>query len=168
MKIRAIIVVRAIAGAAALGATPALAGDEADAVRLAMREAMREQAPMPSRPPMLPDRTAAALPRTQVAATKTEAERYAHARALKDGTNHADVMRAEAANHAAMRPMMSGSAFGGSQYGCDNQLPADMMKSRGTMPGGGMMTPGSAGPGSGGMPGGMQLSSPQAAASTGR
>lgn len=43
---------------------------------------------------------------------------------------------------AAMRPMMSGSAFGGGQYGRDNQLPADMMKSRGTMPGGGMMNPG--------------------------
>lgn len=165
MSIRAMIVMRAIAGAAAFGAMPALAGDEAEAVRLAMREALREHAPMPSRPPALPDRTAPALPRTQVAATKAEAERYAHARALTDARRHAEVMRAEAANQAAMKSMMTGSALGGGQYGCDHQLPADMMKSRGVMAGGEMMSPRGGG-GGGEMPGGMQLNGSQPTAGT--
>lgn len=157
MRIRASIVVHAIAGAAALAATPALGGDELDAVRMAMRQAMRQQAPSPTRPPMLPDRTASALPRTQVAATNAEAERYAHARALTDGMKHAEVMRAEAANQVAMKTMMGGATSGGNQYGCDSQLPADMMKSRGVMAGGGMMSPagGAGGAPAGGMSGGM-------------
>ena len=145
----------AIAAAAALSAMraiPALADELAMNAREAMREAMREQAPLPSGPATLPDRVAPVVPRTQLA-TKAEADRAAREHAGKN----AAAAHAETANRAAMRPMMGDLRHGGGQAGCDTQLPADMMKSRGTMPGGGMM-PGGAGGGQGGKPGGgMQL-----------
>jgi hypothetical protein len=125
-------------------------GDEvAQNVREAMRTAMLEQAPLLSGPASLPDRMAPAMPRTQVARTRAEADRAAREHAMMNAT----AAHAQAANQAAMKSMMSGSQSGSGQYGCDNQLPADMMKSRGTMPGGGMM-PGTTGGGGGGTPGG--------------
>ncbi len=142
---------RNVIAAMAVLAAPPVHGDEvAQHVREAMRTAMLEQAPLPSGPASLPDRMAPALPRTQVAKTKAEADRAAHEHATR---NAAVAAHAGAANQAAMKSMMSGSR--GGMYGSDDQLPADMMKSRGTMPGGGMMpgTNGGGAPG-GGMPGG--------------
>ncbi len=105
----------------------------------------------------MPDRMAPALPRTQVARRAAEADRAAREHAPRNAT----MARTAAANQAAMKSMMGGSQSGG-QDGCDGQLPADMMKSRGTMAGGGMM-PGTTG-GGGGMPGngmpGHMLSAP--------
>ena len=154
MNWRSIIVAMAV-----FAALPARGDEVAQNVREAMRTAMLEQAPLLSGPASLPDRMAPALPRTQLAKTKADADRAAREHAVR---NAAAVAHAEAANQAAMKSMMSGSQSSGGQYGCDNQLPADMMKSRGTMPGGGMMpgsnggggTPGGGMPG-GGMPGGM-------------
>jgi hypothetical protein len=137
-----------IAAIAVFAALPVRGDEVAQNVREAMRTAMLEQAPLPSGPAALPDRMAPALPRTQVAKRSVEADRAAREHAARN----AGMARAEAANHAAMKSMMSGSQSAG-QYGCDKQLPADMMKSRGTMPGGGMM-PGTNGGGGGGMPGG--------------
>jgi hypothetical protein len=160
-----------IAALAALAAIPAFGDELAQNVRDAMRVALFEHAPLPSGPASLPDRMAPAMPWTQVAArTKAEADRAAREHARRNAAK----AHAEAANHAAMRPMMSGSHSGTGQYGCDNQLPADMMKSRGTMAGGGMMPGGTSGgngvPG-GGMPGGGMLvgpsSSPTSAPSPG-
>ena len=135
-------------------ALPVRGDDAAQNVRETMRTAMLEQAPLLSGPASLPDRMAPAMPRTQVAKNRAEADRAAREHAHVD----AAMAHADAANHAAMKSMMSGSQSGAGQYGCDNQLPADMMKSRGTMPGGGMM-PGTNGGGGGtpggGMPGGM-------------
>lgn len=136
-----------IAATAVLAALPVRGDEVAQDVREAMRTAMLEQAPLPSGPASLPDRMAPPLPRTQVARTRAEADRTAREHAAR---NAAGAAHAEAADQAAMKSMMSGSR--GGQYGCDEQLPADMMKSRGTMPGGGMM-PGTNG--GGGMPGGM-------------
>ncbi len=147
-----------IAAAAVLAAMPGFGDELAQNVRDAMRAALLEQAPLPSGPATLPDRMAPAMPRTQVARSKAEADRAAREHAVRN----ANAARAEAANHAALRPMMSGSQSGGGSYGCDNQLPADMMKSRGTMPGGGMMPGGTNGggtPGSG-MPAGGMLVGP--------
>ncbi len=138
-----------IAAVSVLAALPVRGDEVAQNVREAMRAAMLEQAPLPSGPASLPDRMAPALQRTQFARAKAEADRAARAHAAR---NAAAAARAEAANQAAMKSMMSGSRSGSGQYGCDNQLPADMMKSRGTLPGGGMM-PGTSG-GGGGMPGG--------------
>jgi len=160
----------AIAAAAALAATSAFADGAAQDVRDAMRAAMLEHAPLPSGPAALPDRTAPVMPRVQLARSKADADRAARAHA---GRNAA-AAHAEAANHAAMRSMMmSGSRSGGGGYGCDNQPPADMMKSRGMMPGGGTMPGHSSGDGSGGgngdggpsgsgMPGGGMLAGPGA------
>ena len=140
---------RAVIGALALFAALPGRGDElAQNVREAMRSAMLEQAPLPSGPASLPDRMAPAMPRTQLARTRAEADRAARAHAMRD----AAAAHADAANQAAMKSMMSGSRSGSGQYGCDNQLPADMMKSRGTRAGGGMM-PGPSGGGGGGSPG---------------
>ena len=145
----------AIAAAAALSAMramPALADELAMNAREAMREAMREQAPMASGPATLPDRMAPALPRARLA-TKAEAHRAAREHAGKN----AAAAHADAANRAAMRPMMGDMQHGNGQAGCDSQLPADMMKSRGTMPGGGMMPGGGDGGQGGKSGGGMQL-----------
>lgn len=152
-----------IAAMAVFAALPVRGDEVAQNVREAMRTAMLEQAPLLSGPASLPDRMAPGMPRTQLARTKAEADRTAREHAARDATAAA---HAQAANQAAMKSMMSGSRSGNGQYGCDDQLPADMMKSRGTMPGGGMMpgtsgaggTPGGGMPG-GGMPGGM-LTSP--------
>ena len=140
-----------IAAMAVFAALPVRGDEIAQNVREAMRTAMLEQAPLPSGAASLPDRMAPLLPRTQFARTKAEADRAAREHAVR---NAAAAAHAEAANHAATKSMMSGSQSGNGQYGCDSQLPADMMKSRGTMPGGGMMpgTNGGSTPG-GGMPG---------------
>ena len=143
---------RGVIAATAVFAAQPVRGDEvAQNVREAMRTAMLEQAPLPSGEAALPDRMAPAMPRTQVAKSRAEADRAARERAMR---NAAAAAHEEAANHAATKSMMSGSQSGSGQYGCDSQLPADMMKSRGTMPGGGMM-PGTNGGGTpgGGMPG---------------
>ncbi len=145
----------AIAAAAALSAMramPALADELAMNAREAMREAMREQAPLPSGPATLPDRMAPVVPRAQLA-TKAEANRAAREHARKN----AAAARDEVANRAAMRPMMGDMKHGSGQAGCDKQLPADMMKSRGTMPGGGMMPGGGDGGQGGKSGGGMQF-----------
>lgn len=151
----------AIAAAAALAAVPAFADGVRQDVRDAMRAAMLEHAPLPSGPATLPDRTAPVMPRAQLARSRAEADRAARAHA---GRNAAQA-HADAANHAAMRSMMSGSRSGEGEYGCDSQHAADMMKSRGHMPGGDMV-PGheSGGDGGGmpesGMPGGGMLARP--------
>jgi hypothetical protein len=132
-----------IAATVALTAIPVLA-DQAQEVRNTMRAALIEHAPLPSGPAALPDSAAPVMPRAQVA-TRADAERAARARARRDAT----AARADAANHAAARATMGGWQSGGAQYGCGGQAPADMMKSRGKMPGGGMM-PGGTGGGAGG------------------
>jgi hypothetical protein len=138
--------------AVVLLASAASAQDVAEAARQAMRHALRDQAPSPTHAPLLPDRAMPGdpNPRMHMAAAKRSADRAARAHAAKNGTRHADSMRSDAANRAAMDAMMDGSTSG-----CDAQRAADMMKSRGMMPGGGMMGP--RGPGDsppGGMPGG--------------
>jgi hypothetical protein len=145
----------AISAVAILAALPVRGDEVAQNVRETMRTAMLEQAPLPSGRAALPDRLAPAIPRTQLARTRAEAGRAAREHAMRN----AAAAHAEAANQAAMSSMRSASRSGGGPYGCDEQLPADMMKSRGTMPGGGAMpgmntgggTPGGA-PGNG-MPG---------------
>jgi hypothetical protein len=143
-----------ITAVVALAALPVRGDEVAQNVREAMRAAMLEQAPMLSGAAALPDRMAPAMPRTQVAKTRAEADRAARDHAPRN----AAAAHSEAANQAAMKSMMNGSRSGTGQYGCDNQLPADMMKSRGTKPGGGMMpgTNGGGGMPGGGMPGALQ------------
>jgi len=143
--------VRLVTAAAVLVASAASAQDLAEAARRAMLEALREHAPSPTHPPMLPDRAmpGEGIPHTQAAATKSAADRAARAHAAKDGAQHGDRMRTDAANGAAMGAMMDAS-----MNGCDAQRPADMMKSRGMMPGGEMMGPGG---GTTGSPGGGQM-----------
>jgi hypothetical protein len=137
------------AAVAALTAIPAFA-DQVQEVRDAMRAALIEHAPRPGEPASLPGGAAPVVRGTQMASADADAERAARERASKDAT----AARADVANRGAMR-MLGGSQARAGQYGCDDPLPADMMKSRGKMAGGGTMSGGTGGGGSGGGGGGM-------------
>jgi len=132
--------IKAILAATLLASGPAVADDPVDAAHRSMDAAMREHAPMPSHVPALPDRTVPARRvQDQQHATRRDADRAAQSRATADAHRRAREMRSDAANRAAMGAMMKGTAGG---VGGDDMLaPADMMKSRGMMPGGGQ-TPG--------------------------
>ena len=132
----------AIAAVLVVASPPAL-GDDATAVASrVMREALLERAPLPSTPPMLPGRaTPSALTREQMAGGNVEAERAARRRAEKDAAVVGGV-KPEGPNRGGMTPTMSGCSSTGSMNGCAEMMPADMMKSRGMMPGGGMMPSG--------------------------
>lgn len=146
--------------AVTLAASPALGDDVAAANRI-MRDALLEHAPVPSQAPVLPDRaTPGALTREHLA--ESEAERAAHRHAEKDAATAA-MARHEMANRAATVPMMNSCSATNSADACAGGMPADMMKSRGMMPGGmmpggGMMDGGTSGGGTqggGGLSGGM-------------
>lgn len=145
---------RPIAAALALAASPARSDDAAATANRVMREALLERAPLPTRPPALPDRSVpGSLVKEHVAEANTDAERTARQRAARHAVNESDAQRIEAANRAAMAPMMKGCMGAGAATGCADPMPADMMKSRGTMPGGAPMPGGMSG-GPGGMPAG--------------
>ncbi len=144
----------AIAVALVVASAPTFAEDASEAANRLMREALLERAPLPSRAPALPDRAApgGAITRQHLA---TDAERAARGRADGDARRSAEEMRTEAAHRAAMAPLMNGCMPAGGASGCAGSMPADMMKSRGMMPGGETMPGGGGhGGGGGGMPGG--------------
>jgi len=107
-------------------------GDPA-AVRAAMREALREAAPLPSARPVLPE---GALPAAQMTDArrimKRDAERMAIEHAKKGASQARHDARGEGTRRGNADEMMHGDREGGDPS-CD---PAEMMRSRGTMPGG--------------------------------
>ena len=119
----------ALAVALTAGDAPADPG----AVREVVREALREAAPLPSRPPALPE---GALPSGQMTdaarAMKRDAERMAIEHAKKDAGQARQDARGGATHRGDMGETMHGDRQGGDPS-CD---PAEMMRSRGTMPGG--------------------------------
>lgn len=141
----------------ALAALPAVADDATATAHRMMREALLEHAPIPTRPPVLPDRTApgASIAPQHLAGMRRDAEQAARHRAAMDA-RAVESNRPDAARHSDMGAMMNGCTSGGTRAGCSGPMPADMMKSRGVMPGGGMMTGGATtgGTSGGGMPGG--------------
>jgi hypothetical protein len=127
-------------------------GDDASVAKHAMRAAMLERAPVPSQVPALPDRASPALlHRDHVTARAGDARRAAHAHAVRGAGRAADAVKAEVANRGAMGSMRTSHLSGSGCSGASVNAPADMMKSRGRMAGGGMMPGGAAG--SGGMEG---------------
>lgn len=116
--------------AAALAAPPAL--DPVSAARVAMREALREAAPLPSGRPALPE---GALPAGQLTdaarAVSRDAERMATERAQKSASEMRQGAMGGAMHGGAAEPMR------GDRQGGDPSSPAELMRSRGMMPGGG-------------------------------
>ncbi len=126
------------ASARADGATPGAA----EAARVAVRQALLERLPVPSSPPALPDRALApALPGSRASTSASEeAERAARARAGGAVPSQARGKRADGTQRGAGEPgdgMMGGSM---TDHG-GHMDPAEMMKSRGMMPGSPMQQP---------------------------
>src|SRR6266568_40926 len=107
-------------------------GDPA-AVRAAMREALREAAPLPSARPVLPEGALPAAQMTDARRTmKRDAERMAIEHAKKGASQARHDARGEGTRRGNADETMHGDREGGDPS-CD---PAEMMRSRGTMPGG--------------------------------
>ncbi len=144
--------IRAIAAGVLLAATAARGDDAAATARVVMREALREQAPLPTRLPSLPERGAPAPlgPRQDLAGRQhdterqRDAERAAGAHAHQDATRRAETTHAGAANRAAMQGAMGLSH---DASGCDEHAPAEMMREMGRTGPGGTMGPGTGTPG---------------------
>ncbi len=107
---------------------------DAAAVRTAVREALREAAPMPSGAPVLPE--GRGLPGAHethaTRAMKRDAERVAIEHAKKGAGRVRHDVRGEATRRGEMGDQMHGD-HGATDSACD---PAEMMRSRGTTPGG--------------------------------
>jgi hypothetical protein len=160
--------------AAVFFSAPVFADDAQQTTTTTMREAMAEQASMPTTPHAkagdAPADAKAKLDTQQAKAMKhspgaqhlaaDQAAKLAHQHATLDGTSQADSMQAAMANKAAMNAMsmsMMGGAGGTCQAGSDCQNAAGMTRMMG--PGAGMMggstsggsaTPGTAGSTTGG------------------
>jgi hypothetical protein len=135
-----------VVGAAALG-------DDVSVAKHAMRAAMLERAPVPSQVPALPDRASPGLlHREQVTARAGDARRAAHGHAVRGAGREVDAVKADAANRAAMGSTRRDHLPASGCSDASVNAPADMMKSRGRMAGGGAMAGAAAGPG--GMGGG--------------
>ena len=132
---------------------PSARGDDVTTASHIMRAALAEHAPIPSQPPAFPDRTTpGALLRNHLAANKAEADRAARRLIVKDAST-AEATKSGIDNRAAMAQMMRGCSTPESADLCAGTLAADMMKSRGMIPGGGVV-PGVAMPGRSSAPGG--------------
>jgi hypothetical protein len=110
------------------------------AVRITLREALRDAAPMPLHAPVLPE--SGGLPGAHethaVRAMKRDAERVAVEHAKKDASQAHHEVRHETNRHGEMGDGTHGE-HGMGEAGCDA---AEMMRSRGTMPGGDHSLPG--------------------------
>ncbi|GEJ59125.1 hypothetical protein [Anaeromyxobacter diazotrophicus] len=120
--------------AAALAAPPDL--DPAGAARVAMREALREAAPLPSGRPALPE---GALPAGQLTDASRASNREVERMAMEHAEKSAGAMRQ--GGMGSMRGGGAGDSMRGDRQAGEPSSPAEMMRSRGMMPGRGPTTP---------------------------